>query len=104
MLVTVSFLTLSACTAQPANSTATSSTTTATQTPAQNVVKQGTTTKTGKIIKLGGTFYIQEVGKQPAGIDSYKIDLSQYLNQTVTITGQYSGDTLFVGSVTPAGQ
>ena len=61
--------------------------------------KVGNTTKSGKIVKLGASYYIQEEGKQPAQIDSYQIDLSQYVDKTVTITGQYSGDTLFVGKV-----
>ena len=61
--------------------------------------KQGNTIITGKISGSTGAYFIQESGKNPQGIDSYAIDLSQYVGQTVTITGQYSGDTLFVGEV-----
>jgi hypothetical protein len=61
--------------------------------------KQGDTTITGTITKAGSSFFITEAGKAPKGIDSYAIDLSQYEGQTVTITGQYSGDTLFVGKI-----
>lgn len=62
--------------------------------------KSGTTTKTGKITASDGKFYLQEVGQTPNEIDSYAVDLSEYANQTVTVSGQYSGDTLFVGSIT----
>ncbi len=61
--------------------------------------KSGDTTKTGKIIKASGKFFLQETGKQPAEIDSYTIDLDAYVNQTITVTGQYSGDTLFIGKI-----
>ncbi len=61
--------------------------------------KKGDTIKTGKLIKIGAQFYIQEPGKSPAQIDSYVVNLSSYVDQSVKITGQYSGDTLFVGKV-----
>ena len=61
--------------------------------------KQGDTIKTGKISGSPGQFFIQETGKTPEPIDSYSIDLNTYVGQTVTIVGQYSGDTLFVGEV-----
>lgn len=78
---------------------ATSSSATSQQNPATTTQKKGNTVKTGKIVKLGDKFFIQETGKQPAEIDSYNINLSSYLNQTVKITGEYSGDTLFVGKI-----
>jgi len=61
--------------------------------------KQGDTTKTGKISGSPGQFFIQEGSKTPESIDSYSVDLSTYVGQTVTVVGQYSGDTLFVGEV-----
>jgi len=61
--------------------------------------KSGTTTKTGKLTSNAGKFYFSENGQTPQEIDSYSVDLSAYVGQTVTISGQYSGDTLFVGSV-----
>lgn len=61
--------------------------------------KSGTTTKTGKISLVGERFYLQEAGSTPKEIDSYVVDLNKYVDQTVTVSGQYSGDTLFVGSV-----
>jgi hypothetical protein len=61
--------------------------------------KTGTTTKTGIISSSGGVFYLQESGQTPKEIDSYAINLVDYLGQSVTVSGQYSGDTLFVGSI-----
>ena len=61
--------------------------------------KSGTTTKVGKITGSDGKFYLQEAGQVAKEIESYVVDLSAYVGQTVTVSGQYSGDTLFVGSV-----
>lgn len=61
--------------------------------------KSGTTTKVGKITGSDGKFYLQEAGQVAKEIDSYAVDLSVYVGKTVTVSGQYSGDTLFVGSV-----
>lgn len=63
--------------------------------------KTGDTTKTGVILKIGTKYYIQESGKQPSEVDSYSINFSSYVNKSVTIAGQYSGDTLFVGKIDP---
>jgi len=71
-------------------------------TPTQPVVleeKQGETTKTGVIIENNGQFLLQAAGAAPLGIDSYSVELKDYTGQTVTVTGQYSGDTLFVGQI-----
>lgn len=61
--------------------------------------KIGDTSKTGVISENNGAFYLQEAGQTPAEIESYSVDLKQYIGQTVTVIGQYSGDTLFVGEV-----
>lgn len=61
--------------------------------------KAGTTTRTGLLTTAAGKFYLQEAGQSPKEIDSYVVELSDYVGQTVTVSGQYSGDTLFVGSV-----
>jgi hypothetical protein len=63
------------------------------------VTKVGKTTKTGQVIQLGGKYNLQQTGQSPIPIDSYSVDLSTYLGKTVTITGEYSGDTLFVGAI-----
>lgn len=61
--------------------------------------KSGDTTKTGVISEAGGSYFLQEAGDTPRVVESYSVDLSQYVGQTVTVTGQYSGDTLFIGSL-----
>jgi hypothetical protein len=61
--------------------------------------KVGTTTKMGMISSDGSRFYLTEAGAAPQEVDSMMVDLSAYVGQTVTVSGQYSGDTLFVGSV-----
>ncbi len=76
----------------PAANTPQNSPTAATQ-------KSGDTTKTGKVSKAGVKFYLNSAGQKTVELDSYGVDLNQYVDQTVTVTGQYSGDTLFVGKV-----
>jgi hypothetical protein len=61
--------------------------------------KVGETTKVGVISKIGEKFYLQEAGQEPKEVESYSVDLSQYVGQNVTVAGQYSGDTLFIGRV-----
>lgn len=95
LVLIISAAFLAACSAQP-TSTGTSTTGEVGITAEQ---KQGDTTKTGVISQIGDSFYLQEAGQTPAEIESYAVDLSAYVGQTVTVTGQYSGDTLFVGSV-----
>ncbi|MFZ5438331.1 MAG: hypothetical protein ACOZAK_04745 [Patescibacteria group bacterium] len=70
-----------------------------TNTPAQTTEKVGDTTKTGTISFSDGRYFLAETGQTPKEIDSYAVDLSAYVGQRVTVTGQYSGDTLFVGSI-----
>ncbi len=61
--------------------------------------KQGDTSKTGTISQSGSIFFINVIGQEPEIIESYAVELVDYVGQAVTITGQYSGDTLFVGKV-----
>jgi hypothetical protein len=91
-----SALLMSACSSasQPASTTET----TQPAAPAAEV-KKGDTTKTGTISKIGEKYFLQESGQQPAEVDSYAVDLAQYVGKKVTVTGQYSGDTLFIGKV-----
>ena len=61
--------------------------------------KIGDTSVTGMISASGENYLISAPGKAPKGLDSYAVDLKQYVGKTVTVTGQYSGDTLFVSKV-----
>ncbi len=61
--------------------------------------KQGDTTKTGVLVKQGEKYYIKSTSGAMEEVDSYAVDFRQYENKAVSATGQYSGDTLFVGSI-----
>ena len=61
--------------------------------------KSGTTTKTGTISQSGELFFLAAGSAAPEPIESNLLDLSNYVGQTVTVSGQYSGDTLFVGEI-----
>lgn len=69
------------------------------QTQGQNTQKSGVTTKTGTISKAGSSYFIQEKNQEPLEVDSYSLDFNSYLGKTVVISGQYSGDTLFVTNI-----
>lgn len=98
VVLAVAGVVLSGC-SLPGTTPKPASTTTKTA-PAANE-KSGDTTKTGVITETGGKFFIKVAGAPvPVSIDSYAVDLATYVGKTVTITGQYSGDTLFVGSIT----
>lgn len=62
--------------------------------------KSGDTTKTGTIMKAGELYFLNEPdSNKPLAIDTYSVDLAQYVGKRVKVTGQYSGDTLFVGKI-----
>ncbi len=54
------------------------------------------TTLTGTVTKTGNKYYIQTMGKPITELDSYTVKFDQFVGQKVSVTGQYSGDTLFV--------
>lgn len=71
--------------------------------PTTSTEKSGDTTKTGVIMKAGELYFLNEPdSNKPLPIDTYSVDLSQYTGQRVKVTGQYSGDTLFVGKIESA--
>jgi ABC-type Fe3+-hydroxamate transport system substrate-binding protein len=96
-IVVLSAAVLTACTGSSTTPTTTTSNSAAGAPAADQ--KSGDSTKTGTITAAGGKFFLQEAGDTPREIESYAVDLNDYVGQTVTVTGQYSGDTLFVGSV-----
>ncbi len=57
------------------------------------------TTLTGTVTKNGAKFFIQPTGKPTTELDSYTVKLEQYVGKKVSVTGQYSGTTLFVDTV-----
>jgi hypothetical protein len=54
-----------------------------------------TTTLTGKVIVAGELISISD-GTKTTEITSRKMDLKQYAGKTITVTGEFSGTTLFV--------
>jgi len=96
-LIFLSAVLFSACTHNKAE-TETRKTNTTGLSPAADK-KSGDTTKTGTITSAGGKFFLTEAGQPPKEIESYQVQLGDYVGQTVTVVGQYSGDTLFIGMV-----
>ena len=62
--------------------------------------KSGFTTVSGSLIMNGATGQVQ-TASGPVAVESFAVDLKQYDGQTITVTGKYSGDTIFVSEVTP---
>lgn len=93
-------LLLAGCTSQ--SNPATSTTNSTTQ-PATGAVKAdqkvGDTTLSGTITQAGDQYLLSIPGQPAKGIDSYKVKLSEYVGKSVKVTGQYSGDTLFVSKI-----
>ncbi|MEP7166890.1 MAG: hypothetical protein ABI758_02850 [Candidatus Woesebacteria bacterium] len=58
-----------------------------------------TTTVSGTIAKTAGKFYIASPGSVTRDLDSYTVKLDDYVGKNVTVTGQFSGTTLFVDTV-----
>jgi hypothetical protein len=89
--VCVSLFLLSACTQSVTTSV-----------PSTPVAKEKAvdTTLTGTITKTGGKFYINSTGQATKELDSYTVKLDDYVGKKVSVTGQYSGITLFVDTVT----
>lgn len=91
---------LSGCLGQPQTTTPAGEKTPTTKTSVPGAEqKSGETTKTGTISTAGGKFFLTEPGQPPREISSYAIKLADYVGKSVTVTGQYSGDTLFVGKI-----
>lgn len=66
--------------------------------PASVETETPTTTIMGKILVTGDTVSISSNGKI-TDITSRKIDLKQFNGKEVTVTGEFSGTTLFVDKV-----
>ncbi len=77
-----------------------SQSTPANQTKTTSEKKAPNTTIKGTISKTDGKFYSSSAGRVPTELDSYTVKLDQYVGKDVSVTGQFSGTTLFVDSVT----
>lgn len=63
--------------------------------PPTSQEKSGITTLTGMVEQVGKQYWLSHDGERTE-VSSYTVDLSIYVGKTVSLTGQYSGDTLFV--------
>lgn len=92
LIILVSAVLLSACLAQ-SGSTPTPSTA-----PNTGVEKSGVTTLHGTLQLQGkSAVLISPTGNIP--LESYELNFADYSGKTVTVEGKYSGDTLFVNTI-----
>jgi len=63
-------------------------------------ISDPTVTKVGVIQVKSGDHYVFSSAGDLVNITSTKYNLDNYLKKNVSITGQYSGDTLYVGNLT----
>lgn len=65
-----------------------------TATPA--VKKAQVTTLSGTVTKAEGKYFLQKPGMPTTEIDSYTVKMEDLVGKSVTVSGQYSGTTLFI--------
>jgi hypothetical protein len=72
-----------------------------TSTPATSTEETatGSTTLTGTLQSSNGKYFLKSTGKT-VELDSYSVEFTEFVGKNVSITGQYSGDTLFAESIT----
>ena len=54
---------------------------------------------TGKLTKNGELFFVTDSKGTLNDVETYSVPFEDYVGQTVTVTGQYSGNTLFVTQI-----
>lgn len=67
--------------------------------PADIETESPDVTLSGTIIQAGTKFSLSVPDKPLVELDSRQVDLGDYLGKTITVTGQYSGTTLFVSKI-----
>lgn len=67
--------------------------------PAATTEKSGTTTMRGTVQVQGKTAFLK-TASATVELSSYDLDLAPYNGKTVSVTGKFSGDTLFVSEIT----
>jgi hypothetical protein len=61
--------------------------------------KNATITISGKLTKSGNLYLITDTAGVSQDVETYSVDLDTYVDKSVTVSGQYSGDTLFVSEI-----
>ncbi len=69
------------------------------QVPPPDQTQAVNTTLVGTLTKTGTTFALHIPGGATTGIDSYTQKFDAYVGQKISVTGQYSGTTLFVDTL-----
>lgn len=67
--------------------------------PADLSTESPDVTLSGTLVQAGTRFSLNISGKPPIELDSRQVNLTDYAGKTVTVTGQYSGTTLFVSKI-----
>lgn len=67
--------------------------------PADITSESPNVTLTGTIVQAGTKYSLSAAGRAPIELDSRQVDLATYSGKTITVTGQYSGTTLFVSKI-----
>lgn len=61
--------------------------------------KNAVITITGILSKNGELFFVTDSTGVIHDVESYAVSFDQYVGKTVTVSGQYSGDTLYVTEI-----
>lgn len=72
---------------------------TTTEADSELTEKSGFTTLSGTISDQGAGFILR-TGSETIVVQSLSYDLNEYVGQSVTVTGKYSGDELFISELT----
>ncbi len=67
-------------------------------TETEQTEKSGFTTLSGTLSQQTNSYLLQ-TSTGPVVVQSLEVDLSSYIGETVTVTGKYSGDELFVSEI-----
>lgn len=62
-------------------------------------IEESVVSKTGIIKTKIGSEYVMDVGGELVNITSNKVSLDNYLKKQITVTGMFSGSTLYVDKV-----
>lgn len=66
---------------------------------AEERLQESVVTKTGMLTTKSGDEYLLNTADGIVNITSNKIDLDSYLKKQITVTGMYSGSTLYVDKI-----
>lgn len=62
-------------------------------------IQSATTSKSGLLQVKSGEVYLLSTDNGIINITSTKVNLDNYLKKNITVTGMYSGDTLYVDTI-----